>query len=57
MYYVETKIKFRVEHEENAKELVMLLRQAWWLREAIEQYLEGQEEVVFIDVPKVINEG
>ena len=42
MYYVETKIKFRVEHEENAKEL-------WWLREAIEQYLEGQEEIVFID--------
>jgi len=50
MYYVETKIKFRVEHEKNAREL-------WWIREAIEQYLEGQEEVVSIDKPNVINEG
>ncbi len=50
MYYVETKIKFRVEYEENAENL-------WWLREAIEEYLEGEEEVVFIDIPKVTNEG
>lgn len=50
MYYVETKIKLRIEHEENAKDL-------YWLREAIDQYLEGPEEVVFIERPKVINEG
>ena len=50
MYYVETKIKLRIEREENAKDL-------YWLREAIDQYLEGPEEVVFIERPKVINEG
>ena len=49
MYYVETKIKFRVEHEENAKEL-------WWIREAIEKSLEGKEEVVSIEKPNVIAE-
>ena len=50
MYYVETKIKLRIEHEENAKDL-------HWLREAIDQYLEGPEEVVYIEKPTVINEG
>ena len=50
MYHVETRVVFRVEYEENAKEL-------WWVREAIENYLEGQEEVVLIETPKVTNEG
>ena len=49
MYYVETRVVFRVEYEALAKELC-------WLREAIENYLEGQEEVVFIDTLKVTNE-
>jgi len=65
MYYVETKIKFRVEHEKNARDLWWIrevieqynARELWWIREAIEQYLEGQEEVVSIDKPNVINEG
>ena len=50
MYYVETRIVFRVEHKENAKDLR-------WIREAIEYCLEGQEEVVCIDAPRVFNEG
>lgn len=50
MYYVETRIRFRVEYFENAKEL-------WWVREALESYLEGEEEVVAIDKPTIINEG
>jgi len=29
MYYVETKLVFRVEHEENASQL-------WWVQEAID---------------------
>ena len=29
----------------------------YWLREAIEDYLEGEEEVVSVSKPIVINEG
>jgi len=50
MYYVETVVKYRVEHKENAYE-------PYWLREAIEACLEGEEEVVSISKPIVINEG
>lgn len=50
MYYVETKLVFRVEHEENVSQI-------WWVREAIEDWLEGEEEVVYVKVEKVINEG
>jgi predicted DNA-binding protein len=50
MYYVEAVVKIRVEEEMNAEE-------PYWLREAIEAYLEGEEEVVYISKPIVINEG
>ena len=50
MYYVETVVKYRAEHKENAYE-------PYWLREAIEAWLEGEEEVVLIAKPKVYNEG
>lgn len=50
MYYVETKLVFRVEHEENVSQI-------WWVREAIEDWLEGEEEVVYVKVEKVVNEG
>jgi hypothetical protein len=50
MYYVETKIVFRVEHEENALHLE-------WVREAIDGFLEGEEEVVYVKLENLINEG
>ena len=50
MYYVETKLVFRVEHEENASQLE-------WVREAIDGYLEGEEEVVYVKSESITNEG
>jgi len=50
MYYVEAVVKIRVEDKQAAHE-------PYWLREAIEAYLEGEEEVVSISKPTVINEG
>jgi len=50
MYYVETKLVFRVEHEENASQLE-------WVREAIDEYLEGEEEVVYVKLENIVNEG
>tara|TARA_R100001440_G_scaffold63463_1_gene83700 strand:- start:1275 stop:1427 length:153 start_codon:yes stop_codon:yes gene_type:complete len=46
MYYVETRVVFRVGNESDAKDL-------WWLEEAIEKYLRVNEEIVCIDAPKV----
>ena len=50
MYYVETKLVFRIEHEENALNLE-------WVREAIDGFLEGEEEVVNVKLENLINEG
>ena len=50
MYYVEAVVKIRIEHPQAAYE-------PYWLREAIEAYLEGEEEVVSVSKPIVINEG
>ena len=51
MYYVETVVKIRIE------EKISCANVPFWLREAIEAYLEGEEEVVSISKPIVINEG
>ena len=50
MYYVEAVVKIRIEDRQAAYE-------PYWLREAIEAYLEGEEEVVSISKPMVQNEG
>ena len=50
MYYVEAVVKIRIEDKHAAYE-------PYWLREAIEAYLEGEEEVVSVSKPIVINEG
>lgn len=50
MYYIKIEVAMRVDDEINADEL-------YWVREALDEWLEGPEEIVYIKRLEKHNEG